>query len=148
HFSPSPRAQAKWTFPATSRLLFDAGVSALWGDIVRRATGGTAADHVITDLDRNLTYGHHARDLSGPTSVGGILPYVVVTESANASYVTGSRTTNIGVQVREAYQKRQNFVNDSLTYSFRSATPTGLTEWISPFASDVRQRVVGLYAQQ
>ena len=31
HFSPAPRAQIKWTYPATNRLLFDAGTSALWG---------------------------------------------------------------------------------------------------------------------
>ena len=114
HFSPAPRVQLKWTFPATSRLLFDAGTSALWGKVVRRPTGGTDADFVITDLDRNFTYGHHARDYANPPSTGGNLPYGVVTETANMAYVTGSRTTNAGVSFRQAYQQRNHFINHSL----------------------------------
>jgi hypothetical protein len=148
HFSPAPRAQVKWTFPMTSRLLFDAGTSALWGKVVRRPTGGTDADHVITDLDRNFTYGHHARDYANPPSTGGNLPYGVFTETANVAYVTGSRTTNAGVSVRQAFQERNHFINDSLTYTFRGATPVQLTQWISPFHSETRQHALGLYVQQ
>jgi len=148
HFSPAPRAQVKWTFPVTSRLLFDAGSSALWGKVVRRPTGGTDADYVITDLDRNFTYGHHARDYANPPSTGGNLPYAVVTQTANMSYVTGSRTTTAGISFREAYQQRNHFINHSLTYTFRGATPAQLTEWISPFHSETRQHAGGLYVQQ
>ena len=148
HFSPAPRAQIKWTAPLTSRLLFDAGTSALWGKVVRRPTGGTDADYVITDLDRNFTYGHHARDYNNPPSTGGNLPYAVITETANMAYVTGSRTTNAGISFRQAYQQRNHFINHSLTYTFRGATPVQLTEWISPFHSETRQHALGLYVQQ
>ncbi|HEU5258561.1 MAG TPA: carboxypeptidase regulatory-like domain-containing protein [Vicinamibacterales bacterium] len=148
HFAPAPRAQVKWTFPVTSRLLFDAGSSALWGKVVRRPTGGTDADYVITDLDRNFTYGHHARDYANPPSTGGNLPYAVVTQTANMSYVTGSRTTTAGISFRQAYQQRNHFINHSLTYTFRGATPAQLTEWISPFHSETRQHAAGLYVQQ
>jgi carboxypeptidase family protein len=147
HFSPSPRSQVKWTFPATDRLLFDAGVSSVWGDVVRRSTGGTDLDHVITDLDRNITYGHHARDYNNPPSVGGDVPYAVTTESANMTYVTGSRTTNVGVSIRQAYQQRNHFINDSMEYTFRGSTPVQLTEWISPFHSETRQHAFAVYAQ-
>jgi Carboxypeptidase regulatory-like domain len=148
HFSPAPRVQLKWTFPATSRLLFDAGTSALWGKVVRRPTGGTDADFVITDLDRNFTYGHHARDYANPPSTGGNLPYGVVTETANMAYVTGSRTTNAGVTFRQAYQQRNHFINHSLEYTFRGASPVQLSQWISPFHSETRQHAAGLYVQQ
>jgi hypothetical protein len=148
HFSPAPRVQLKWTFPATSRLLFDAGTSALWGKVVRRPTGGTDADFVITDLDRNFTYGHHARDYANPPSTGGNLPYGVVTETANMAYVTGSRTTNAGISFRQAYQQRNHFINHSLEYTFRGTTPVQLSEWISPFHSETRQHAAGLYVQQ
>ena len=148
HFSPAPRAQVKWTFPMTSRLLIDAGTSALWGKVVRRPTGGTENDFVITDLDRNFTYGHHARDYANPPSTGGNLPYGVFTETANMAYVTGSRTTNIGVSFRQAFQERNHFINHSLTYTFRGATPVQLTEWISPFHSETRQHATGMYVQQ
>ncbi len=148
HFSPAPRAQVKWTAPITSRLLFDAGTSALWGKVVRRPTGGTENDFVITDLDRNFTYGHHARDYANPPSTGGTLPYGVFTETANMAYVTGSRTTNVGVSFREAFQERNHFINHSLTYTFRGTTPTQLTEWISPFHSETRQHATGMYVQQ
>lgn len=147
HFSPSPRAQAKWTFPATNRLLFDAGISAVWGDVVRRSTGGTEADYVITDLNRGITYGNHARDYNNPPSVGGDVPYSVITESANVSYVTGSRTTTAGVSYRQAYQKRNHFINHSMEYTFRGTTPASLSEWISPFHSETDQRALGLYVQ-
>jgi hypothetical protein len=148
HFSPAPRAQIKWTYPATNRLLFDAGTSALWGKVVRRSTGGTDADFVVTDLDRGLTYGHHARDYANPPSTGGTLPYGVITQTANMAYVTGSRTTNAGISLRQAYQQRNHFINHSLTYSFRGATPVSLTQWISPFHSETRQHAMGLYVQQ
>ena len=148
HFSPAPRAQVKWTFPMTSRLLFDAGTSAVWGKVVRRPTGGTENDYVITDLDRNFTYGHHARDYANPPSTGGNLPYGVFTETANVAYVTGSRTTNVGVSIRQAFQERNHFINHSLTYTFRGPTPSQLTEWISPFHSETRQHATGLYVQQ
>ena len=148
HFSPAPRAQIKWTFPMTNRLLFDAGTSALWGKVVRRPTGGTDADYVITDLDRNFTYGHHARDYANPPSTGGNLPYAVITETANVSYVTGSRTTNAGISLRQAYQQRNHFINHSLEYTFRGTTPVQLSEWISPFHSETRQHAAGLYVQQ
>ena len=148
HFSPAPRAQIKWTYPATNRLLLDAGTSALWGKVVRRSTGGTDADFVITDLDRNLTYGHHARDYANPPSTGGNLPYAVITETANMAYVTGSRTTNAGISLRQAYQQRNHFINHSLEYTFRGTTPTQLSQWISPFHSETRQHAAGLYVQQ
>jgi hypothetical protein len=148
HFSPAPRAQVKWTFPVTSRLLFDAGTSAVWGKVVRRPTGGTDADFVVTDLDRNFTYGHHARDYNNPPSTGGNLPYGVFTETANVSYVTGSRTTNAGISLRQAFQQRNHFINHSLEYTFRGATPVQLSEWISPFHSETRQHATGLYVQQ
>jgi hypothetical protein len=148
HFSPAPRAQVKWTFPMTSRLLIDAGTSALWGKVVRRPTGGTENDFVITDLDRNFTYGHHARDYANPPSTGGNLPYGVFSETANMAYVTGSRTTNVGVSLRQAYQERNHFINHSLTYTFRGTTPQQVTEWISPFHSETRQHATGMYVQQ
>ena len=148
HFSPAPRGQIKWTFPMTSRLLVDAGTSALWGKVMRRPTGGTDADYVITDLDRNFTYGHHARDYANPPSTGGNLPYAVVTETANVAYVTGSRTTNAGVSFRQAFQERNHFINHSLEYTFRGTTPVQLSQWISPFHSETRQHATGLYVQQ
>jgi hypothetical protein len=148
HFSPSPRAQLKWTNPLTSRLMFDAGVSAIWGKVVRRSTGGTDNDFVITDADRNLTYGDHARDYNNPPSVGGNIPYGVFTEAANMSYVTGSRTTNVGVTYRQANQQRNHFINHSLEYTFRGTTPQSLSEWISPFHSETRQQAVGAFVQQ
>ena len=148
HFSPAPRGQIKWTYPMTSRLLVDAGVSALWGKVVRRPTGGTDADYVITDLDRNFTYGHHARDYANPPSTGGTLPYGVFTETANVTHVTGSRTTSAGVSFRQANQERNHFINHSLGYTFRGTTPTALSEWISPFHSETRQHATGMYVQQ
>jgi hypothetical protein len=132
----------------TSRLLVDAGTSALWGKVMRRPTGGTDADYVITDLDRNFTYGHHARDYANPPSTGGNLPYAVVTETANIAYVTGSRTTNAGVSFRQAFQERNHFINHSLEYTFRGTTPVQLSQWISPFHSETRQHATGLYLQQ
>src|SRR5258705_3076416 len=148
HFSPAPRAQIKSTLPVASRLLRDDGTSALSGKVVRRPTGGTDADYVITDLDRAFTYGHHARDYANPPSTGGNLPYAVVTQTANVSYVTGSRTTNAGVSFRQAFQERNHFINHSIEYTFRGATPVQLSQWISPFHSEARQHATGLYVQQ
>ena len=141
--------ESSWKPPIVlTEAMSGENVSALWGKVVRRPTGGTDADFVITDLDRNFTYGHHARDYANPPSTGGNLPYAVITETANMAYVTGSRTTNAGVTFRQAYQQRNHFINHSLEYTFRGATPVQLSEWISPFHSETRQHAAGLYVQQ
>jgi hypothetical protein len=116
--------------------------------VIRRSTGGGPEDFVVTDLDRNFTYGHHARNYAAPTNTGGRLPYGNYTQSANVAYVTGSRSTTAGIRLRRAYQRREHFINHSLQYTFRGTVPQSLTQWISPFLSETLQRTVGLYVQE
>ena len=148
HFKPSQRSQVKWTYPATSRLLFDAGASLLWGKVVRRSTGGSPDDFVVTDLNRNFTYGHHARNYAQPPNTGGQIPYANNTQQFNVAYVTGSHSTSVGVQLRQAYQRREHFINHSMQYTFRGTVPQQVTLWISPFVSETQQRTFALYGQE
>jgi len=148
HFKPSHRTQAKWTFPATTRLLFDAGTSLIWGKVVRRSTGGGPDDFVVTDLNRNFTYGHHARNYQQPPNTGGQIPYANRTEQFNVAYVTGSHSLSGGIQIRQAYQRREHFINHSMQYTFRGLEPQQISLWISPFISETQQRTYGIYAQE
>ena len=148
HFKPSQRSQVKWTFPATSRLLFDAGASLIWGKVVRRSTGGGPEDFVVTDLNRNLTYGHHARNYAGPPNTGGWIPYANNTQQMNVAYVTGSHSMSAGLQVRQAYQLRNHFVNHSMQYTFRGTEPQSISLWISPFISETQQRTYAVFGQE
>ena len=50
---PTGGRRSRWTFPASSRLLFEAGVTVVEGLIVRRLTGGDYDDISILDMNRN-----------------------------------------------------------------------------------------------
>ncbi len=146
-FYPNWRTQAKWTYPATNRLMFDAGMSLLGGRMIRRSTGGDGDDFVVTDLNRNYTYGAHTRGFGTPPSVGGYMDWATYNHSANMSFVTGSHNMSAGIQHRHAYRLDELYVNNSMSYTFRGNVPESITLWASPFRVDVRQRVIALYAQ-
>jgi hypothetical protein len=146
-FEPGWRVQSKWTMPATSRLLFDAGFSMVRFNITRVGTGGGPEDFAITDLDRNYTYGHHARAFDGPPTNGGQYINRNVNVQGNVSYVTGSHAFSTGGQMRYAGSELSLFINHGMTLGFRGTTPAEVTEWASPFLNDVRHRMLGLYVQ-
>lgn len=63
------------------------------------------------------------------------------------SYVTGSHNVGAGIHFRLARRADDHFINNSMTLGFRGNVPAEVTLWASPFRNEVRQRVVGLYAQ-
>ena len=56
-YEPNWRTQVAWTFPATSKLLLEAGGTVVEGLVVRRLTGGTYDDISVLDIARNYRYG-------------------------------------------------------------------------------------------
>ena len=145
--NPELLTQVGWTFPATNRLLFQAGISHLKQAVSFQSRGGPDIPDARRVTDQGLGY-----------SWGFISPAVItdLNEPQNqanfnyrlsASYITGSHSWRVGVQgLRGRYDTRGNPPPGGVTYTFTNGTPTSLTQWASPFKSDARIRSLGIYA--
>lgn len=148
-YKPNWRTQVAWTYPATSRLLFEAGGTVVDGLIVRRLTGGTYEDISILDLARNYRYNSAGSSITGFTQAWG--PEASAFGQYNtrfvASYVTGSHAFKTGVQYRRGHNELDLFINHNSSYTFRGTVPQSVTYYAGPYESAVRQHTVGAFAQ-
>ena len=148
HFNTAV-TQGTWTFPATNRLLFQAGVAYNSMGLSARPTGdvkptdiaifdrglGKAYNSVaIINLAQGLPYGEGTRNdpLHGRFSV---------------SYVTGSHSFKVGLQMMEGFEETNGRINEDLAYIFFSQFPIGINMFATPLTSDARVRSRALYAQ-
>src|SRR5207249_3170747 len=129
--------QATWSFPATSRLLFQAGGTYLHNMTAPRVQAEVnAIDIAIVELSRNFTYNSTASGL-GAAGTGERIDYGQNNERFSMSYVTGSHAFKTGVFTMHGQQNFGTvFVNQGLYYTFNSPTgvptPVSLTQWASP----------------
>jgi hypothetical protein len=135
--------QAKWTSPATNRLLLEAGLGSYrsrWGGknipglpvsdfirVVEQCAAGCAANGNIP----GLTY----RSGNWSSNVN-----MSVNWYAAASYVLGSQSLKVGYQAALLYDERKNYTNSEfLQYRVNNGVPDQMTLTINQFP--VRQRV-------
>ena len=139
--------QATWSFPATNRLLFEAGISALHNRANPRNTKFVLpGDISITELSTNYTYNaYNSADLT----TGGRDTYDQTNERFSVWYVTGSHALKVGLFTMAGPERYQDVtVNNDLSYQFRNAVPASLTQWATPFNSEQRTGLnLGLYGQ-
>lgn len=148
-YKPNWRAQGSWTFPATNRLLFEAGATVVEGLIVRRLTGGTYNDISVLDTARNYRYGSAGSSITTFTAAWG--PKASAFGQYNirfvSSYVTGSHAFKTGVQFREGHNELDLFINKNISYTFSGTTPRSVTYFAGPYQSAVKQHTVGAFVQ-
>src|SRR4030095_16191542 len=86
HYNPHYLPSVSWTYPATTRILFEAGVNAyIINQLDKREPGVSQNDIGITDQGLNLMYGNI------PTRT---LPRRQYQARLAVSHVTGSPTLN------------------------------------------------------
>ena len=139
--------QGTWVYPATTRLLFDAGVS--FGHFPQSShlvLGTTPQTIGVRELTTNLLYNARA-SISGITDYGEDRRRDNLNGRASVSYVTGSHAFKAGVQAQQGFDDENSFIPNDLTYQFRNGIPASLIQWASPFVYRSRIRSVGLYAQ-
>jgi len=144
--------QAKWTAPATNRLLFEASMGSYrsrWGGsevpglntvdlirVVEQCAAGCAANGNIP----GLTYrsGNWSSNINWNTQWG-----------AAASLVTGSHSIKVGYQGALLYDDRKNFTNSEfLQYRFNNGVPDQMTLTINAFGVRQRVRSDAFYVQE
>jgi len=145
-YVPNYIAQATWTYPATNRLLIEAGGTAVVGNIQNRLTGGTYDDYSVLEQSRNYRYGSRGSGL-GPTMAWGSQVFKQGNQRVTVSYITGSHAFKTGLYALEALVHRRAFINHDVSYTFRGGVPQSVTYWATPYEREGRVRSVGLYAQ-
>ena len=141
-------AQATWTSPATSKLLFEAGVSTYlnrWGWMeppggltnltpvteTSTATGVPAPNFVYRGLDNFFD------NRQSPT-----------TWRASAAYVTGAHSMKFGYQGAYYIEETEDFANATgLTYTFTNGNPVSFGWRIAPWQTSNRTSYYALFAQ-
>ena len=146
HYNPNYVPTYAWTFPATSRILLEAGGSAnIINQHDKREPGFPETNIQITDQGLNLSYGNI------PTRT---LPRRQFQERIALSYVTGSHNFKTGLNVRhvkigdiERLGHDLWMHNGSVNYRFRDGVPNQVTITDAPWNFEETVRDIAVYAQ-
>ena len=142
HFRPTGLYQASWTFPATSRLLIEAGGS--WS-VTRWPTflSPGVSPNDISILEQSTGYQYNAQ----PT-YAAFRNNDRQAERFSVSYITGSHAFKTGISVEEAINHTETHVAGNVNYAFRNALPTQLTQYATPYTVLQKTRAeMGIFAQ-
>jgi Carboxypeptidase regulatory-like domain len=140
-YFPNNVPQASWNFPATSRLLFEAGVSARLFNWHNEPEPGVTPETIsITESSTNFLY-HAAPNYGEHLSTQANQRFAV-------SYITGSHALRTGLFMLEEWRRQTDDPNMGVTYTFRNGKPTSLTQFVVPTKEwDRISPDLGLYAQ-
>jgi hypothetical protein len=161
---PNAITQVTWSFPATSRLLFEAGVTVLRAEQNNFRMPGVARDDIpVTELSTGVNYNARAAIIPSALSLFPI-PAMNTTDAGEGqrrdqsnqrfsmSYVTGSHAFKTGVYLMEGWGFNHTEINETpygpIGFTFNRGVPVAIQEWASPF--DVTYRLMpdlGIYAQ-
>jgi hypothetical protein len=143
-----------WTYPATNRMLIEAGASAnIFDNNTLRTDPSVGLDTIaITELSGNFRYGSRALGL---THAGGyrVQHNRQYRQRISMSYITGSHALKIGGDFQEYSEgspgKAADWsqINGARSYTFRDRIPEQVTIWAVPFEAIWRARDIAAYAQ-
>ena len=152
-YNPQYLPLVSWTFPATNKLLFEAGQSALvLNEDSRRQPEVGPNDIRVTDLALNIAYGSDANNnvWSGSYTRRFVTKY---NGRFAASYITGSHAFKTGFSLQRYNLGRPgrytdiNQINQARSYTFRNRVPTSVTIWAVPFEYLEHTTSLGLFVQ-
>jgi len=146
HYDPHYLSSASWTYPATNRILLEAGTTIyVINQNDKREPGFPQTNIQITDQGLNLIYGNI------PTRT---LPRRQYLNRFAVSRITASQTVKAGVTVRQVrIGDIANLGHDlwmhngSINYRFRNGVPNQLTLTDAPWNFEESVRDIALYAQ-
>jgi hypothetical protein len=131
-------SQATWSYPATNRLLFEAGTSVVRNSMrVDPADTGVSLND-ISILEQSTGYRYNARigNLTITSYNFGDVRHTSdqVNGRFSTSYVTGSHALKAGLQVQVGEQFTYAQETQAIDYTFRNGQPLALRLWASPLA--------------
>lgn len=149
-YSPQSLTQGTWRYPATNRLLFEAGATYLYAEARSIRTNETSrTDIAVQELTTAFKWGAKAEGL-GINDYTGPDPGLnnQATQRFVTTYVTGSHAFKSGFIFFNTLGQSSGELNDPpIQYGFRNGLPSQITEWASPSLSRNRLRQVSLFAQ-
>src|ERR1700674_904373 len=142
HYVPSYLIQSTWSYPATNRLLFEAGWTTLHFDFTYDPQQGVSPND-ISVLEQSTGFRYRSFNFSyGPIRSNQS------NQRFSMSYVTGSHNLKVGMYLMEGRETVTSKVNGDVNYTFLSGAPTSLTEYATPYTTDEPMKAdLGLYAQ-
>ena len=137
-----------WTFPATNKLLVEAGTAFEWLAYGPAPQPETPIDTIsVLEQNGNVRFRAVVGDATGGSAYG--IKYNYIQNSRFAmSYVTGSHAVKVGMQVRQGVKKFDVTEASPINYQVRDGTPNQITLYAYPllFHEDMKA-LMGLYAQ-
>ena len=152
-YNPQYLPLVSWTYPATNKLLFEAGQSALVLNEDSRRQPEVGPDDIrVTDLALNIAYGSDANNnmWSGSYTRRFVTKY---NSRFAASYITGSHAFKTGFSLQRYNLGRPgrytdiNQINQARSYTFRNRVPVSVTIWAVPFEYLENTTNLGLFVQ-
>jgi hypothetical protein len=148
-FAPLWMAQGTWSYPATNRVLFQAGATVV-KNRHRTNSNGLLDEISILETSSNLRY--NAPDLGlgliGLQPPGSTDDHGQHNEKFSVSYITGTHAFKFGVFSTAGTQNQQfRQVPHDVYYTFQNQQPVGLTQWASPNRSYASVNEQAMYAQ-
>ncbi|OFW04690.1 MAG: hypothetical protein A3I61_12215 [Acidobacteria bacterium RIFCSPLOWO2_02_FULL_68_18] len=148
-YPPLQSGQGSWSYPATNRLLFQAG-GVFLGGTHRRKLGDEIKDHHIAVFDRltNYWYGSPDRTLILFTQNLARTPRGQGNVSGTMSYVTGSHNFKVGALFLQSYRNLFQPFERAVSYTFAGRVPESVTYYAAPLNAQMRTRQIGLFVQE
>ncbi len=152
-YNPQYVPIVSWSFPATNKLLLEAGASAnILNEDSRPQAEVGLNDLRIQDLALNLSYGSEA---SNATWSGSFTRRFVnkYNSRASAAYITGSHAFKFGMNYqrynlgREGAYTDPNQIHGARDYTFRNSVPTQVRIWATPSEVVEHSNAIGIFAQ-
>ncbi len=139
---PDSLWQAAWTYPATSRVLFEAGVTVVQFSYDTYLLEGVTPD-TISVVEQSQNFRYRAPAGFGRTGVSA------TNQKFSMSYVTGSHNLKAGLFLMEGNPPvRSNRNNQAVTYTFSNGVPIQLTQYAAPITTKaVLLPELGLFVQ-
>jgi hypothetical protein len=136
-----------WTFPATSKLLFEAGTASEWLDYGPWPQPETDL-FTISVLEQNGNVRFHATppDTGGSGGLGDKYNFIQ-NSRASLSYVTGSQAVKVGMQIRTGLRKFGE-EGSPIEYRVLNGVPNQVTLYAYPLLFHENMKaLMGVYAQ-
>jgi hypothetical protein len=151
HVYPNNNWMATWTYPATNRLLFQAGVSLRQDRQFNGIPEETGDAIPVLELNTNVAYGSRfvSTTVVGDTEYGDMGNQYAYQTRASMSYVTGSHAFKVGMQTMTGQSELRNIAPlYDYQYILRGGVPAELKLGAYPHTQHGRLKLMlGLFAQ-
>src|SRR5262249_6816721 len=137
-----------WNYPASNRLLFEAGVG--WYISVRDnqpIEGVSPNDISIRELSTDFRYNARGDNTGGGAAYGKADLQRNNIQRFAASYVTGTHNCKAGVFVQQYPNESLLYVNGGAQYNFRDGRPLSIVQFASPDGRNDLGHNLGLFVQ-